>query len=68
MKTITLKEWMRRESISRYRLAKMLGIGTTHVSLILNGKRRSVKIAEKLYDMTDGKISRESVVWADETE
>ncbi|MEC7839051.1 MAG: helix-turn-helix transcriptional regulator [Chlamydiota bacterium] len=64
-----LDEYLFRKKLSRIAFAEKIGISRGHLQHILNGSRRpSIPLAKKIEEATDGKVSKEEVLFPEDFE
>jgi len=64
---MSLDEYLWRNKISRTDFAKLLGVSRSHLQQILSGNRNaSIKLAKKIEEVTQGKVSKEEMLFPEE--
>jgi len=61
-----VKEWMRDNGLSAYRLAQEIGIDRSTLSKTLSGRVCSARVARLVWEYSGKVVSLESLLWADE--
>lgn len=61
-----VKEWMKENGLSAYRLAREIGIDRSAISKTLSGRVCSPRIAKMIWLYSGKIVSLESLLWADE--
>ena len=66
---MNLDEYLSRSKITRTDFAKILGISRTHLQDILSGRRSPSKtLAKKIEEATEGKVTKEELLFPEDFE